>query len=237
MTDEKYIFITDVAEKKRIARGAFNKRTHNGKGGKVRFPSDYLSNKERNEMNGEVREYRMNSPITYSEFKKYPDDLKKNYVKRLRDMFDVSDTDIAAMMGVKAKTLNAALVKIDASGGRRGKRKADYVAFEKWKRDNGAIPSSCVQITADNGAIPSSCVQLTTDNVTEDGLKELSDKISGKTMPNILRAHDINWDEVKRASHDSDVYEHVAALEQENAILKAKLEMVYLIFGGTRNDD
>lgn len=223
MTDEKYTFITDVAEKKRIARGAFNKRTHNGKGGKVRFPSDYLSNKERNEMNGKVREYRMNSPITYAEFKKYPDDLKKKYVKRLRDMFDVSDTDIAAMMGVKAKTLNAALVKIDASGGRRGKRKADYVAFEKWKRDNGAVPSSCVQITA--------------DNVTEDGLKKLSDKIDDMTTPNILCAHDIDWDEVKRASHDSDIYEHVAALEQENAILKAKLEMIYLIFGGTRNDD
>ena len=216
MTDEKYTFITDVAEKKRTARGAFNKRTHNGKGGKVRFPSDYLSNKERNEMNGKVREYRMNSPITYSEFKKYPDDLKKKYVKRLRDMFDVSDTDIAAMMGVKAKTLNAALIKIDASGGRRGKRKADYVAFEKWKRDNGAVPSSCVQ--------------LTTDNVTEDGIDDM-------TTPNILRAHDIDWDEVKRASRDSDVYEHVATLEQENAILKAKLEMVYLIFGGTRNDD
>lgn len=223
MTDEKYTFITDVAEKKRIARGAFNKRTHNGKGGKVRFPSDYLSNKERNEMNGKVREYRMNSPITYSEFKKYPDDLKKKYVKRLRDMFDVSDTDIAAMMGVKAKTLNAALIKIDASGGRRGKRKADYVAFEKWKRDNGAVPNSCVQ--------------LTTDSMIEDGLKELSDKIDDMTTPNLLRAHDIDWDEVKRASHDSDVYEHVAALEQENAILKAKLEMVYLIFGGKRNDD
>ena len=216
MTDEKYTFITDVAEKKRTARGAFNKRTHNGKGGKVRFPSDYLSNKERNEMNGEVREYRMNSPITYTEFKKYPDDLKKKYIQRLRDMFDVSDKDIAEMMGVNVKTLATALAKIDARGGRRGKRKADYVAFEKWKRDNGAVPSSCVQ--------------LTTDNVTEDGIDDM-------TTPNILRAHDIDWDEVKRASRDSDVYEHVAALEQENAILKAKLEMVYLIFGGTRNDD
>lgn len=223
MTDEKYTFVTDVAEKKRIARGAFNKRTHNGKGGKVRFPSDYLSNKERNKMNGEIREYRMNSPITYAEFKKYPDDLKKKYIQRLRDMFDVPDKDIAEMMGVNVKTLATALAKIDARGGRRGKRKADYVAFEKWKRDNGAVPSSCVQ--------------LTTDNVTEDGLKELSDKIDDMTTPNILRAHDIDWAEVKRASRDSDVYEHVAALEQENAILKAKLEMVYLIFGGTRNDD
>lgn len=237
MTDEKYTFITDVAEKKRIARGAFNKRTHNGKGGKVRFPSDYLSNKERNKMNGEVREYRMNSPITYTEFKKYPDDLKKKYIQRLRDMFDVSDTDIAEMMDVNVKTLATALAKIDARGGRRGKRKADYVAFEKWKRDNGAIPSSSVQITADNGAIPSDCVQLNTDSVIEDGLKKLSDKIDDMTTQNILRAHDIDWDEVKRASHDSDVYEHVAALEHENAILKAKLEMVYLIFGGMRNDD
>lgn len=223
MTDEKYTFITDVAEKKRTARGAFNKRTHNGKGGKVRFPSDYLSNKERNKMNGEVREYRMNSPITYAEFKKYPDDLKKKYIQRLRDMFDVTDKDIAAMMDVNVKTLATALAKIDARCGRRGKRKADYVAFENWKRNNGSAPSSCVQ--------------LTTDNVTEDGLKNLSDKIDDITTPNILRAHDIDWDEVKRASRDSDVYEHVAALEQENAILKAKLEMVYLIFGGTRNDD
>ena len=223
ITDEKYTFITDVAEKKRTARGAFNKRTHNDKGGKVRFPSDYLSNKERNKMNGEIREYRMNSPITYAEFKKYPDDLKKKYIQRLRDMFDVSDKDIAEMMGVNVKTLATALAKIDARGGRRGKRKADYVAFENWKRNNGAVPSSCVQITA--------------DNVTEDGLKKLSDKINDMTTPNILRAHDIDWDEVKRASRDSDVYEHVAALEQENAILKAKLEMVYLIFGGTRNDD
>lgn len=233
MTDEKYTFVTDIAEKKRTARGAFNKRTHNGKGGKVKFPSDYLSNKEsnkeRNKMNGEVREYRMNSPITYAEFKKYPDDLKKKYVQRLRDMFDVSDKDIAAMMGVNVKTLTACLAKIGARGGRRGKRKADYVAFEKWKHNNGAVPSECVQLTTDS--------VLTTDNAIEDGLKELSDKIDCIATSNILRAHDIDWDEVKRASHDSDVYEHVSALEQENAILKAKLEMVYLIFGGKRNDN
>lgn len=45
MNDEKYVFITDCAEKKRTARGIHNKRTHNGKGGKVLFPSDYLTRK------------------------------------------------------------------------------------------------------------------------------------------------------------------------------------------------
>lgn len=46
MNDEKYVFINDCAEKKRTARGIHNKRTHAGKGGKVIFPSDYLTRKE-----------------------------------------------------------------------------------------------------------------------------------------------------------------------------------------------
>ena len=54
MNDEKYVFINDCAEKKRTARGIHNKRTHAGKGGKVIFPSDYLTRKEREAMNGEV---------------------------------------------------------------------------------------------------------------------------------------------------------------------------------------
>nr|DAD57979.1 MAG TPA: centromere-binding protein [Caudoviricetes sp.] len=225
MTDEKYTFVTDIAEKKRTARGAFNKRTHNGKRGGVKFPSDYMTKKERNKMNGEVKNYIMNAPITYEKFKTYPDDLKKQYVRKLRDMFDVSDTDIAAMMGVNKKTLSMCLNKIGASGGRRGNRKADYVGFEKWKRGETE---------------PNECVQVPVDDVLEDdsnkNLEAIVEKINDVGTPNLLRAHDIDWDEVKRASRDNDVYERVAALEHENAILKAKLDMVYLIFGGKRND-
>ena len=46
MTDERYTFVSDVRDKKRTARGAFNKRTHCGKGGAVKFPSDFMSKKE-----------------------------------------------------------------------------------------------------------------------------------------------------------------------------------------------
>mgnify|MGYP001248187255 FL=1 len=45
MTDEKFVFVSDCADKKRTARGIHNKRTHAGKGGKVIFPSDYLTRK------------------------------------------------------------------------------------------------------------------------------------------------------------------------------------------------
>lgn len=226
MTDEKYVFVTEVAEKKRTARGAFNKRTHNGKRGGVKFPSDYLSKKEKNKMNGECKTYTMNAPITYAEFKTYPDDLKKQYVRKLRDMFDVSDTDLAEMMGTNKKTLNTCLNRIGASGGRRGSRRADYEGFEKWKRGETVL---------------NECVQVPVDDVLEDDsnkdLEAIIEKINDVGTPNLLRAHDINWDEVSKASRDSDVYERVEALERENAILKAKLEMVYLIFGGECNDD
>lgn len=40
MTDEKFVFVSDCADKKRTARGIHNKRTHAGKSGKVIFPSD-----------------------------------------------------------------------------------------------------------------------------------------------------------------------------------------------------
>lgn len=226
MTDEKYTFITDVTEKKRTARGAFNKRTHNGKRGGVKFPSDYMTKKEKNKMNGECKIYTMNAPITYAEFKKYPDDLKIKYVTRLRKMFDVPDTAIAEMMSVNHKTLRALLVKLGIAGGRRGSRRADYEGFKKWKHGETVL---------------NECVQVPVDDVIEDGsnkdLEAIAEKINNVGTPNLLRAHDIDWDEVSKASRDSDVYERVEALERENAILKAKLEMVYLIFGGKNNDD
>lgn len=226
MTDEKYTFVTDVAEKKRTARGAFNKRTHNGKRGGVKFPSDYMTKKEKNKMNGECKTYIMNAPITYAEFKKYPDDLKKQYVRKLRDMFDVPDTAIAEMMSVNHKTLRALLVKLGIPGGRRGSRRADYEGFEKWKHGETVL---------------NECVQVPVDDVLEDGsdkvLEAIVEKINDVGTPNLLRAHDIDWDEVSKTSRDSGVYERVEALERENTILKAKLEIVYLIFGGECNDN
>ena len=45
-TDEQYEMIRDSREKKSIAASAFKQKTHCGKGGRVKFPSDYMSKKE-----------------------------------------------------------------------------------------------------------------------------------------------------------------------------------------------
>lgn len=100
MTDEKYTFIEDVREKKKTATGAHHKRTHCGKGGAIRFPSDYKTKKELRAMNGAVKEYRLNDPVGWDEFKAWPDDIKVLYIKSLRKAYNVPDTKIFEMMGV-----------------------------------------------------------------------------------------------------------------------------------------
>lgn len=120
MNDEKYVFITDCAEKKRTARGIHNKRTHAGKGGKVIFPSDYLTRKEREAMNGEIKTYALNRPMRWKEFKLLPDDVRREYIENLQKRFDVQQKDLAAMFGVSVKTVGLETKKLGIKFPHRG---------------------------------------------------------------------------------------------------------------------
>lgn len=104
MTDEEWEYTQDCKDKKITARSARHKRTHNGKGGAVKFPSDYLTKKELKAMNGPVESYRMNDPMSWDEFKKLPDDLKIVYIKALREKYNVPDSMLAECMGIASPT-------------------------------------------------------------------------------------------------------------------------------------
>ena len=233
MSEITDMFYDECADRKRTARGAFNKRTHNGKRGGVKFPSDYLSKKEKNKMNGEIKVYKMNEPITYAEFKEYPDDLKKQYVNNLREKFDVSDTAIAEMMGINNKTLSRLLNIIHASGGRRGSRKADYEGFEKWKNAHNAADESAEAEDVDEYA------KLDKEILEEDRDRRESNyrDIMESSNVNVVNYNDMCKKVYKDVYKDVlEDYGRIEALEREIEILKAKLEMVYLIFGGERNE-
>ena len=133
MTDEKFLFVTDMHEKKRTARGIHNKRTHTGKGGRVRFPSDNLTRKELNAMNGEVKSYNINNPMKWAEFKALPDDIKTIYVKAIREKFRVSDCEIFRMLGVPQATAAKYIKRLGLGLGRNGFLKnPDIEGFRKW---------------------------------------------------------------------------------------------------------
>ena len=184
-------------------------------------------------MNGEIKVYKMNEPITYAEFKEYPDDLKKQYVNNLREKFDVSDTAIAEMMGINNKTLNKLLNIIDASGGRRGSRRADFEGFEKWKKAHDAACTSVDNEDADEYA------RLGKEILEEDRDRRESNyrDILESSNVNVVNYNDMCKKVYKDVYKDVlEDYGHIEALEREIEILKAKLEMVYLIFGGEYNE-
>lgn len=128
MTDEKFTFVTDVADKKRTARGAHNKRTHAGKSGRVRFPSDNLTKKELNALNGEVKSYRMNDPMTWEQFMSMPDDLKRTYIMAIRNKYNPPDSRIFEMLGICQQTGSRHFKALNLARGKdfkRGKFDAD----------------------------------------------------------------------------------------------------------------
>ncbi len=143
MKDEEYVFRQDVKEKASTARSARYKRTHNGKSGRVKFPSDNLSRKEINAMNGEVKSYRLNEPMKWAEFRAMPDDLKVSYINAIRAKFHVPDNEIAGMFGVDRVTVGKWFRCLGLGLGKSagGKKPWDKEGFLAWC--NGApIPAA-----------------------------------------------------------------------------------------------
>jgi hypothetical protein len=162
MTDEKFTFIEDLRDKKRTATGAHHKRTHCGKGGAVKFPSDFMTKKELRAMNGEVKSYKLNEPMTWAEFKAMPDDIKVTYIKALRGKYNVSDSKIFEMMGVAQAVGQREIARLGIGigrGMRNGKAKWDvegWCAFvngvpkiEKCVADSEKPVEECEPVPAD----------------------------------------------------------------------------------------
>ena len=118
MPDEQYVMISDSIEKKKIAHSSHNRKTHCGKGGRVKFPSDYLSKKELKAMNGDVKSYNLNKPMSWEEFRSMPQDLQIMYIKKLRNEFGVPDSVLGKAMGVCRSSFSKAMKDLKLSLGK-----------------------------------------------------------------------------------------------------------------------
>ena len=139
MPDEQWEMVKDSIDKKNIAHSARSRRTHCGKGGAVKFPSDFMTKKELNKMNGEVKSYHMNEPMTFSEFKSMPDDLKVLYIKALRKEYKVPNKTLADVMGIDNSTFSRWLRQLGLGVGKNAsgesklwKKTKDCDRFYAW---------------------------------------------------------------------------------------------------------
>ncbi len=144
MPDEQYVMISDSIEKKKIAHSSHNRKTHCGKGGRVKFPSDYLSKKELKAMNGDVKSYNLNRPMTWEEFRSMPQDLQIMYIKKLRNEFGVPDIVLSKAMGICKSSFSKAMrdlnLSLGKSAGATGKQwlhsEKSSKFYEYWNKFN-----------------------------------------------------------------------------------------------------
>ena len=133
MKDEEYVFFSDVSEKAITRRSARNKRTHCGKGGKVRMPSDYLTKKELAKMSGECISYQLNEPMTWAEFNAMPDDLKISYINLIRLKWSAPISRIGEMMGVAQTVIQRETARLGLCYGKGSNpKKWDKDGFYAW---------------------------------------------------------------------------------------------------------
>lgn len=148
MSNIRREFNQDCRDKKITARSARYTRTHNGKAGHVRLPSDNLTKKEREALNGECITYAsLKKPMTWGEFKELPDDLKVEYIKSLREKFKVPNTALAEMFDISITLITRYFKCLGLSIGSAsgsGNRTWDQEGFLAWRSgaEDGVVKPS-----------------------------------------------------------------------------------------------
>ena len=78
------LLMEEIREKKSVANSGKCKRVHCGRV-RVRTASDVLSDRDWDRINGHIRIYQLGRPLTRRQFLALPEDLRRLYVKLLRD--------------------------------------------------------------------------------------------------------------------------------------------------------
>lgn len=83
MTNEAYTMVETIKERKSMLSGARHKKG-GSKSKKCTLPSDTLTKREKEKMNGEMKVYNLKYPVTYSEFMDMPQDIKEEYIRSMQ---------------------------------------------------------------------------------------------------------------------------------------------------------
>lgn len=131
MKDETFTFIETVKERADPARSAFKKGKHKG----CMLPHENLTRKELNKMNGEINTINLNKPMKWAEFKALDADIQQRYIKRLRDLYNVSADALAGMFGLYPNTVHKMFRIMGLADGKRHRmtwqQKCAFEAFYK----------------------------------------------------------------------------------------------------------
>lgn len=113
-------------------------------------------------MNGEVINYAsLKNPMSFEEFKKLPNDLKKMYIEYIRNQFGAPDKNIAEMLGVSSGRLGLYIKDCGANKGMG-------TAPKKWKRDEFYAWMSGADMDAPVAPVESDPVDILPEEVNKE---------------------------------------------------------------------
>lgn len=262
MKDEEFVFRSDSRDKAITARSARHTRTHCGKGGRVRLPSDNLTKKELQKMNGETKSYRLNEPVSWQEFKLWPDDIKVMYIKLLRQKFNVPGRRISEMMKVDAGMFAREVRRLGiAEPDRKPRTKWDKDGFCVWAYGVDMVPAPVPEEEPVEAPVEVPVIEEAPVHFCEEECEAVSDIGCESSYveddlpfeePDLSQAEELTAlriliDELKKvneelvAVHDKDKDEKECLRNEcdrqrmQIQILEAQMDVVRLIFGGKNN--
>ena len=121
-------FEREVAEKKRIARGA---RCQKGRSRGCRLPSDCLTPAQLRRLHSPVVTYRMDVPQRWQALLTWPEDLRREYVVHLRDGFGAVAQMLAQVLAVEEGEAAALMAALGIAPGRPTEEGRER--FDRWR--------------------------------------------------------------------------------------------------------
>ena len=132
-------------------------------------------------MNGEVKSYKVNDPMSWAEFKAMPDDIKITYITALRKRFNVSDVKIAEMMGVSQVTFSKEVRKLGIKSTRKSRETWDVDGWYAWV--NGVPVEAEEKVTV---FTQGNCFEFQVDDVDGEVIKDAREAVSEKCDEEVL---------------------------------------------------
>lgn len=84
-------------------------------------------------MSGEVHSYNLKNPMKWAEYKTMPDDLRREYLNRLRDRYNATNVGISKMLGCCPSSVNNECKRLDIKSPGKGARATpEWESFVKW---------------------------------------------------------------------------------------------------------
>lgn len=103
MTDERYVYNTDIQDRKRTASGARAKKG-GSRSRRCPLPSDKLTKTQLQKLNGSVESIKLNMPMDYARFKELTPTLQFLYLDHLVNEYNARRVDLCSMLGVATCT-------------------------------------------------------------------------------------------------------------------------------------